>query len=565
MKTTKLFLAILISLFGFLNINQIKADTIYVDLDTVINYQTLTFCQNDTIRLFDSQYTNPVNWTKYDIVTMFGRSPYITITENSVEYLFTDSCEGTTTWTTWSGNTNGLWKLTKFVGAGAYVFFYIYFTTPHTEHWTEIDREICGTADTLYASPDSYQTGVRYTWFLNGDTVADGYYPSDTSYIVTHSGQYVLRTTGCNTISDTINIAIIDNTPPDLGSDWEFCGDNHIVDFSLYIADIDPDGIYQSWEWSNGTTGSLGEPGGEFIHITYPSTYWIEVNNACLSGVRDSIEVTHVSYPDIQILGQTSICPGGSTQLCTNFSYDVTVWAKITNTDTTMLSQMTDCVTISDSMIVSVYVREGQCPSEIYEKPVTMTTPYQNNQICVVTVDYELGKTKVVWEKMENMGIEKYNIYKKVSITNDYGLVGTVPISDEPEFIDMTSNPTSQAYTYKITAVDTCGGESEMSPFHKSIFIVHSEYQGSLSVTISGYEDESGNYIPSQYYLLEDTTGTGSNFRIIDSTINTLLTNVNPFPGAYYLVGISQPLGCGHTKTKNSSINNLILSNKLDI
>jgi len=192
-----------------------------------------------------------------------------------------------------------------------------------------------------------------------------------------------------------------------------------------------------------------------------------------------------------------------------------------------------------------------------------MTTPYQDNQICVATVDYTLGKTKLIWEKTENVGIESYNIYKKVSITNDYNLIGTVPISNEPEFIDMTSNPSSQAYTYKITAVDTCGGESEMSPYHKSIFIVHSEYQGSHSVSISEYEDESGNYIPSQYYLLEDTTGTGSNFRIIDSTIYTLFTNVNPFPGADYLVGISQPFGCGNTK--NRSTDNLILSNKLDI
>lgn len=543
MKKIMITLTILISFVIFTN--SAKADTIYVDLDTIVDYQKLTFCQNDTLHVFNSQYPNPEAWTKYDIGTNFGYSPYIIITQNSMEY----SNDGVT-WTTWNGNTNGLWALTEFVGPGSNMFFYIYFTTPHTEPWIQTNHQICGIADTLYASPDSYQTGVRYTWFWDGDTVADGYYPSDTSYIVGYNGQYVLKTTGCNTISDTINITMVDNTPPDLGGNRLFCGTDP-VNVLLDIYSVDPNGIYQSWTWSDGTNG-------QFMQITSPGTYWIEVNNACLTGVRDSIEVTQISYPDVDILGQTNICPGGNTQLCTNFSYDVSMWYQTTNTDTIPIpgGSMTDCINVSDSMNIMIYTREGNCPSQTHDTSVTITTPYQNNNVCVTTVDTN-GYNKIVWDRTFGVEIESYNIYR-LNISN-YSLIGNVQIGDNPVFYDTVANPMISANRYKISAVDTCGNESPMSYYHSTIHITSSPASGGgIDITITDqYEDESGNYSPVEYYIIIDSLNDG-NFTTID-TMSAAFNSyhvANPFTGATYAMAVGIPWACEGTKSSTISISN---------
>jgi len=157
MKKIKILLAIILISSGFLS-KTVVADTIYVDLDTVIEYQKIIVCETDTLNIFHSSYPNPIGWAQYDIGESFDGSPYIIITKNDMKYL-NDNSE----WITWMGETNGKWQIT---GSFTYLrLFYTYFTTPLTEEpWAEDERAICGTQDTLYANPDSYQDGVYFKW-----------------------------------------------------------------------------------------------------------------------------------------------------------------------------------------------------------------------------------------------------------------------------------------------------------------------------------------------------------------------------------------------------------------
>lgn len=101
---------------------------------------------------------------------------------------------------------------------------------------------------------------------------------------------------------------------------------------------------------------------------------------------------------------------------------------------------------------------ENSCQSfdsiEVYVQHV-----YQEQQICLVTVDPATGKNKMVWEANEDVGTASYLIKKALS-SNVYSTIGIVDVGEASEFIDLGSDPASHSDFYKISVVDTCGNIS---------------------------------------------------------------------------------------------------------
>jgi len=97
---------------------------------------------------------------------------------------------------------------------------------------------------------------------------------------------------------------------------------------------------------------------------------------------------------------------------------------------------------------------------------VKYNIPYQEEQICIVTVDVATGKNMVVWEKTTGKGIQSYNLYR-----DEDELIGNVPYEDLSIFKDTVADPESRPFLYSISAVDTCGNESAQSPYHKPLFL----------------------------------------------------------------------------------------------
>jgi hypothetical protein len=91
--------------------------------------------------------------------------------------------------------------------------------------------------------------------------------------------------------------------------------------------------------------------------------------------------------------------------------------------------------------------------------------------ICMVTVDPPTEKNMIVWEKTYDIGITSYNVYREVRIPNNFVFLGNVPFVQLSAFSDINSYPQRQQYRYKISVVDTCGNESEMSPDIKPFFL----------------------------------------------------------------------------------------------
>ncbi len=97
--------------------------------------------------------------------------------------------------------------------------------------------------------------------------------------------------------------------------------------------------------------------------------------------------------------------------------------------------------------------------------------PFSDEQICLVTVDSQIKKNKVVVEKTLNVGTDTIFIYRKEAITVNYNKVGSLAINDESVFTDDNADPLSRFYYYAISVKDSCGYESYLSLNHRTMHL----------------------------------------------------------------------------------------------
>jgi hypothetical protein len=159
--------------------------------------------------------------------------------------------------------------------------------------------------------------------------------------------------------------------------------------------------------------------------------------------------------------------------------------------------------------------------------------------ICMVTVDTTSTKNRIIWNKPVNTPIDSIRIYR--DIASVYTWVGSVSMDSLSYFDDMTNgvNPNITSYRYKISAVDTCGNESGLSAFHKTI---HLQVSAALP---SGYNLNWDDYLGmpvTQYKIFRDTNNLG-NFVVIDSVPFGITAYTDPiqWDSAGYLIEIDHP------------------------
>jgi PKD repeat protein len=106
------------------------------------------------------------------------------------------------------------------------------------------------------------------------------------------------------------------------------------------------------------------------------------------------------------------------------------------------------------------------------EVSITKDDP-AGTSICIVTVDTITGMNRVVVVKDTSLtNISGYNIYKESTMSGLYYLVGNIPFSSQATaWTDSLSDSKVRSWRYKVTVVDNCGGESELSTEHKTIHL----------------------------------------------------------------------------------------------
>ncbi len=174
---------------------------------------------------------------------------------------------------------------------------------------------------------------------------------------------------------------------------------------------------------------------------------------------------------------------------------------------------------------------------------VTVGTPYQNETICLVSVDPISGKNKIMWEKTAFVGTQTFKIMKE-SGTNNYIEIGEVESDLPAEYTDLSSMPDVHSDKYKLMLLDTCGNESNLSPYHKTVNLVLSFNANTIGLSWTPYFDESGSFIPTGYYIYRGETP--SNLSLLDSVSGSILSynDVNVYQTYYYMIGVRKADGC---------------------
>lgn len=221
-------------------------------------------------------------------------------------------------------------------------------------------------------------------------------------------------------------------------------------------------------------------------------------------------------------------------------------WSNLSITDSALaLSQGMVGVTITDTngcvLVDSIDV-------------LTTTAP---NEMCVVTVS-DQNQNVIVWEKPAVANVAGYNIYR--NIAGSYSQVGYNHYDSLSQFTDLTFgvDPNVTSYRYKISVVDTCGGESVLSSYHETI---HLQTNVGLGGEVNLVWDDYEGFPFSSYNILLDSTETG-NYFVLANVLSTNFTYTDfnpPTDSASYVIEVVMPASCSSTQKAN---HNTTRSNK---
>jgi len=319
-----------------------------------------------------------------------------------------------------------------------------------------------------------------------------------------------------------------------------------------------------------------------------PSTYtWIASNNANTTGENTTIQTTSTLIDTIvnntysvQVVTYT-IAPTSVTGGCAGTAQTLTVVVNplpavsfsglasryCSNADTVALTGsprggnfsgfgMSDTSFIpsnagSDTILITYYYTDVKGCTNLDTQSTFIAIPLEV-PICMVTVD--TTKNIIVWDKPVVTNIDSFRIYREIS--SIFVLIASQTYTVLSQFSDTTPgvDPNITSYKYAISVLDTCGNESALSPYHRTINL------GVSPATPCGYLLSWNDYIGftvDQYRILRDTNSTG--WEVIDSVSfgNNQYHDIGcfaPTDTVLYMIEIVTPDCTPTAKTTNNPI-----------
>lgn len=532
MKKQTLFLILLISLLG---LRQVKADTIHIQLPVSANYNscedTLSF--NTFVVHKHPMMTGTPMWFIDGIPVGNGDSVVYIPTSVGLKDV---SC-------LWNSITFGV-GINLFAAPPAHANINLYSSSTGHINATKDTVWMCGGPVNIgaFGIVGSHATYQQWT---GPNNFSDG----NAGITVSTPGTYVWeRGNPCGVTRDTVRVISLPTTLPAWPADTTFCN----VPVSLNL------GAGPGWKTYNWSTGGTAPN----LQINTAGSYSVTVSNICTTQSK-TVQVHNHFYPlpDIaQFNMATPFCADSIVVLnpAPGFTYDTYNWTWGT-TGSSNNSSLSISGLTTGTNFYNVTVTKGVCSASASELFTFFEAP-ASIKICVVTVDTN-GQVKVMWEKDEV--VDSYNIYRLTS--SGYQLVANIPYNQPNFWYDLSVNPTTSAYRYKVSANHIiCKNEGPQGDFHGSIKITSSPAtNGGVNLTITDpYIDGSGQFIPNSYYILIDSTNNG-NYSIIDS-IPAVFNSYhiqNPVVGSTYALAVLLPWNCNASKSTGL----LAISNKSSV
>ena len=186
----------------------------------------------------------------------------------------------------------------------------------------------------------------------------------------------------------------------------------------------------------------------------------------------------------------------------------------------------------------------------------------------MVTVDTASTHNIIIWEKPSSAIIDSFFIYRETT-SNTYTKIGGIGYNDLSEYHDTAANPNATSYRYKLTVLDTCGAESDLSEHHNTI---HLQYLGSGNFQWTFYQIENQPNPVTSFNVYRDALNNGNYFPIgnIPGT-NATFTDLTyaSFPNANYVVDVNWSKSCTPSRQVSTTRSNIrrgggIIQNGID-
>lgn len=401
-----------------------------------------------------------------------------------------------------------------------------------------------------FANQTANLSNYNFTWYFGDGTSQQSNAPF-LSHIYTQNGYADVTvvanniTTGCSssqTFNDMIFViggvtcthaATLNQSGPLSG-----CAGDSI----LLSCNTDPSYTYQ---WNRNGIPVSGATSSSF-YPTQSGTYTVTIyqNNCAVTSA--GISVTFNPLPSVPIItssGTITPCSGGSMTLTAPSGFSSYLW----NTGSTASS-----LVVSQSGNYSVSVSNSNGCSRTSNPFAVNASFMAAPQVCIVGVDSLTNENRVVWEKPLTLGIDSFYVYKETNVSNVYAKIGATDYNQLAVFLDVNSNPAVQAYRYKISAKDTCGVETNVGDFHKTIHLtINQGIGGAWNLIWSHYEGLNfGSY---NIYRGTDPSNI-SLLTTIQSNLNSYTDLAPPTGPLYYQIEVVNPVNCDPTKIVNYGV-----------
>jgi len=394
-------------------------------------------------------------------------------------------------------------------------------------------------------NPSNYS----FTWDFGDGTILNSNNPS-VFHQYAYNGLYTVsliatdNVTGC---SDTLTL-----------SDYIFCTGGTSCTHTATISQTSPQQACQgaplwlscnndpsfTYQWRRNGVAIPGNNNDSLL-VTQSGAYSVTilVNNCPVNSNSVTVNLLPApSNPTITSSGTIQPCVGGSVTLNTG-SYSSYNWST---------GATTQSINVSNSGTYTVTVSSASgCLAT--SAPFTVNASFVSPpQVCIVGMDSLTNENRIVWEKPITTGIDSFYVYKESNVSNVYTKIGATDYTDLAVFLDVNSNPAVQAYRYKISALDTCGVETNLGDFHKTIHLTINQGVGnSWNLIWSHYEGiDFGSY---KIYRGTDPANI-SLLTTIQSNLNSYSDLTPPTGPVFYQIEIVNPNNCDPTKIMNYGV-----------
>jgi hypothetical protein len=300
-----------------------------------------------------------------------------------------------------------------------------------------------------------------------------------------------------------------------------------------------------TYQWRKNGINIPGNDNDSLL-VTQSGSYTVTIyqNNCPVTSNGITVTINPLpSIPTITSTGTITSCSGGSLTLAAPAGLASYSW----NTGATSSSIN---VTQSGNYTVTVTNASGCVRTSV---PYVVNASFMPSpNVCIVGMDSLTNENRIVWEKPITTGIDSFYVYKETNVSDVYTKIGATNYPDLAVFLDQNSNPAVQAYRYKLAILDTCGTETNLGNFHKTIHLtINAGVGGAWNLIWSHYEGLTfGSY---NIYRGTDPTNI-SLLTTIQSNLNSYTDLAPPVGPIYYQIEIVNPNSCDPAKVVNYDV-----------